>query len=123
MLTESYRYLHIAFATISKVLFMEWMRSVARSFPLKSRTKSLGEDAELMSSGFIRTKQAMVLTSDGAMNLIRAKEGQRLHARLTAEAEANRKATQSVQRESRQACGGTVSWEAIWERPPALCGV
>ena len=41
------------------------------------------------------------------MNLIQAKEGQRLHARLTAGAEANWKAMQSARREYKQACEGS----------------
>ena len=57
------------------------------------------------------------------MNLIREKERQRLHARLTAETEANRKTMQSAWREYEQACEGSAFREARWEKRAALCGV
>ena len=76
-----------------------------------------------MSSGSISTKQGMVLTSERANNLIRAREKQRLHARLTVEAEANRKEMHSVRRDYKQACEGSSFWEARREKRAALCGV
>ena len=89
----------------------------------EGKTKNLGEDAELMSSGFISPKQGLAFTSERAMNLIRANERHRLHALLTAEAEANRKAMQSARREYKPACEGSTFWEARWEKRAALCGV
>ena len=57
------------------------------------------------------------------MNLIREKEKQRLHSRLTAWAETNRKAMQSARRDYKQACEGSAFWEARWEKRAALCRV
>ena len=78
----------------------------------RKTTKILGAEAEVVSNGFISTKQGMVLTSERAKSLIRVKKGQHLRTRLTAKAESNRKGMLAARRDYKVARKGFAFMEA-----------
>lgn len=108
---------------VGEVLNVEKLCILLKRKRSESKTKTLGADAELKSSGIIGIKGKMVLTSERAMHLIPAKDGQRLLSRLTAEADANRKAMKAGRREYKKACDGLAFWKARWEKQAANFGV